>query len=478
MATGVTRRRAGLSAMAAAATLEGCEGRPAADPQPSSRTIPKGFVWGAATSAFQIEGSLDADGRKPSIWDGFQHLHGRIADGSDASVACDSYRRWSDDVDLLAGAAMNAYRFSIAWTRVVPDGAGPPNAAGLDYYSRLVDGLLTKGVAPYATLFHWDLPQALQDKGGWARRDTAQRFAEYADVVGRRLGDRIKHVITLNEAAVHTIVGHVLGEHAPGLKDAALLGPVTHHQNLAQGLAIQALRSARSDLSIGATLALQPCRGEGAPLAFWNRPAADGLSSIFNHAYLDPLMKGSYPSAMDAPLKGVLRDGDLKTTRQPIDFLGVNYYAPTYVKLDLGSPSHIAPGVPPKGTERDAFDRQVDPSGLSEVLAWLRTDYGNPHVLITENGCSDAFTSGPAKIDDAFRIAYLRRHLAAVLEANERGSRVGGYFVWSLVDNWEWERGFTSKFGVVAQASPGGARTPKASHAWLRSVIRSGVLPV
>jgi beta-glucosidase len=248
--------------------------------------------------------------------------------------------------------------------------------------------------------------------------------------------------------------------------------------NLGQGLAIQALRAAHGDLKIGTTLALQPCRPAGGAAAFWNRPAASGLDALWNRAWLDPLLKGRYPSLMDEFLKGHVHDGDLATIRQPIDFLGVNYYAPAYVKLDLASPSHIAQGAPPKDAELDAFGRQIDPSGLAQVLELVRREYGNPPVLITENGCSDPFGDGPAVLDDVFRARYLRRHLEAVKAAMEAGSRIGGYFAWTLIDNWEWDIGYTSKFGLVAMDRATGVRTPKASYAWFKTLAESGTLPL
>jgi beta-glucosidase len=472
---GVSRRALGaLMVGGMAAGLSGCAGPGETDLIPKVRQFPKDFVWGAASAAIQTEGSPTADGRGVSVWDTFLKQPGRIKDGSNVDIGADSYRLYQNDVDLIAGAGLTAYRFSIAWPRVVPTGRGPVNAAGLDYYDRLVDALLARGVAPYATLFHWDLPQALQDKGGWANRDTAAALADYAAAVGARLGDRVRDFIVLNEAAVHTVVGHVLGIQAPGLADINLLGPVVHHMNLGQGQAIQALRAARSDLRIGTTMALQPCRPAGG--APWNRLASNGLHDLWNRAWLDPLLKGTYPKAMDGFLKGHVRDGDLAVIRQPIDFLGVNYYAPAYMRLDLASPSHIAPAPPPKGAELDAFGRHIDPSGLAEVLGWLRTDYGNPKVFITENGCSDPFGNGPARLDDTFRITFLRRHLQAVLSAREAGSPVAGFFAWTLIDNWEWDSGFTSKFGLVAHDRATGVRTPKASYGWFSALARSGAL--
>lgn len=479
---GVSRRALGVLAAggaigAAGMGLSGCAGPGETEVAIKSRQFPGDFIWGVATAAFQTEGAPTADGRGPTIWDTFEKQPGRIKDGSTADVATDSYNRYAEDVDLIAGAGLKAFRFSIAWSRVLPTGAGSVNAAGLDHYERLVDACLAKGVTPYATLFHWDLPQALQDKGGWSARDTAESFADYAAAVASRLGDRLKHYITLNEPAVHAVFGHVLGEHAPGLKDIALLGPTVHHMNLGQGLAIKALRAARGGLTIGTTQALQPCRAADAPLAFWNRPAATGLDALWNRAWLDPLLKGSYPSLMDDFLNGHVRDGDLAIIRQPIDFLGVNYYAPAYVRLDLKSPSHIAPAPPPKGSELDAFGRHIDPSGLAEVLAMVRREYGNPPVLITENGCSDPFGNGPGVIQDTFRSQYLRRHLEAVKGAMEAGSKIGGYFTWTLVDNWEWDLGYTSKFGLVAMDRATGVRTPKASYGWFKGVAESGTLP-
>lgn len=441
---------------------------------PVSRQFPPDFAWGAATSSYQIEGARDADGRGKSIWDTFDAMPGKIRDGSDGAIGCDSYRRYADDAQLIADAHLKHYRFSIAWPRVVPDGAGAPNAKGLDYYRRLADALLERGVTPWATLFHWDLPQMLQDKGGWSNRETALRLADYAGHVADALGDRIKHFIVLNEAAVHAVLGHVIGDHAPGLKDAAALGGAIHHQNLGQGLAIQQLRAKVSGARIGTTMALQPCRPEGdAPQ---NLIASSAFDALWNGGFLDPVLKGAYPKPAEEAIGALLLPGDLDITKQPVDFVGVNYYSPIYVKLDLNSPARIGFGRPPKGSPRDAFGREIDPSGLFETLMRLKTDYGDPLLYITENGCSDPFSEGPAVIEDTFRIAYLRQHLEAVLSAREAGARVAGYFHWSLVDNWEWALGYTSKFGCVAMDRATGVRTPKASYAWLSNLAQTGAL--
>ena len=337
-----------------------------------------------------------------------------------------------------------------------------------------MDALLAQGVTPWATLYHWDLPQGLQDKGGWASRDTALRQGDYAAIVATRLGDRVKNFIVLNEEAVHAVLGHVIGEHAPGLKDGAVLGPVIHHQNLAQGLAIQALRANAAGARVGTTMALQPIRPDGgSPI---NNIASDGFDALWNRGFLDPLLLGSYPKSVRDAIGAALKSESLAIMRQPIDFLGVNYYSPTYIKLDLASPSRIGPGAPPVGAPRDAFDREVDPSVLYDTLQRVKTDYGDPLIYITENGCSDPVGDGPAVLDDGFRIAYLRDHLGAVKSAMEAGGRVGGYFHWSLIDNWEWSMGYTSKFGLVAMGRASGVRTPKKSCDWMKALAQSGLL--
>ena len=438
----------------------------------STPTFPADFAWGTATAAHQIEGALDADGRGKSIWDIFANDPAHIVDSSRPDVACNSYTRYGEDAQLIADAGLKHYRFSIAWSRIQPDGAGAPNANGLDYYARLTDALLERGVTPWATLFHWDLPQALQDKGGWMARDTTARFADYAAIIGDRLGDRIKHFIALNEASVFTFMGHVTGRHAPGLTNPAALGPVTHHLNLAQGLALNALRARVSGAQLGTTLATQPIRAKDGLTE--HADAATLFDAVWNRAFLDPILLGSYPDALRATLGDAVRDGDLAITRQEVAFVGVNYYSPVYVRADAGM--GFAMSRAPRGVPRDAFGREIDASGLHQTLMRLKTDYGDPLLYITENGCSDPFSDDPAVIDDGFRIAYLRDHLGAVKRAMDDGARVAGYFHWSLVDNWEWSLGFTSKFGLVAMDRTTGVRTPKASYAWYKALAETGVL--
>jgi beta-glucosidase len=420
---------------------------------------------------------LNADGRGESIWDVFAKTTGRIKDGSIPSVACNSYYQYEEDVALISAANLNSYKFSISWPRVFPTGSGSLNERGMDYYDRLTDTLLQRHITPYATLFHWDLPQRLYELGGWTSRDTGERFADYAAAVTRRLGDRIKNVIPINEANVHLLLGHIVGNHAPGLHDGKLIGPVTHHLNLAQGRAIQAMRAQRSDLTIGVALALAPVRPEGGRIHLLNDISALAFDQVFDGAFLEPLLKGKYPLTSNRMMADVVKGDDMSVIHQGCDFIGVNYYTPFYVKADFGGPSFLGPGKAPDGVAQDASGREIDPLGLQQVLDRLTKDYGNPRLIVTENGCSDPLGDRPALINDEFRIHFLSSHLRAVMRAIDNGSRVEGFFVWALLDNWEWDLGFTSKFGLVAQNVGSGERTPKKSYAWFAGVAKTGQLP-
>ncbi|MGN9804403.1 GH1 family beta-glucosidase [Micromonospora sp. L32] len=430
--------------------------------------FPAGFRWGVSTSAYQIEGGADADGRGPSIWDTFAHTPGRIADGSTGDVACDHYHRHGEDVALMAGLGVSAYRFSMAWPRVQPGGTGAANPAGLDFYDRLVDDLLAAGIDPVATLFHWDLPQPLEDAGGWLNRDTAHRFAEYADLVAARLGDRVKLWITLNEPFIHMSLGHGTGVHAPGrflLFDAL---PVAHHQLLGHGLAVAALR-ARSSSPVAIANNYSPVRLLGGTDA--DRAAGAAYDALHNRLFTDPLLGRGYPPGFeDAPV----RDGDLAIIAAPIDVLGVNYYNPTGIR----APEEDAPlpfeMVPLEGYPRTGFDWPVVPEGLRELLTWLHDTYGEalPEIQITESGCAyDDVPDADGRVHDPERIAYLDGHLRAVRAAIDDGVDVTGYFVWSLLDNWEWAEGFTKRFGLVHVDFDTQVRTPKSSYAWYRDQV-------
>ncbi|MEV4483434.1 GH1 family beta-glucosidase [Micromonospora coxensis] len=430
--------------------------------------FPTGFRWGVSTSAYQIEGGADADGRGPSIWDTFAHTPGRIADGSTGDVACDHYHRHAEDVALMAGLGVSAYRFSLSWPRVQPGGAGPANPAGLDFYDRLVDDLLAAGIDPVATLFHWDLPQPLEDAGGWLHRDTAARFAEYADLVAARLGDRVKLWITLNEPFIHMSLGHGTGVHAPGrflLFDAF---PVAHHQLLAHGLAVSALR-ARSSSPVAIANNYSPVVPQGDTDA--DRAAALAYDALHNRLFTDPLLGLGYPPGIEPA--GV-RDGDLDVIAAPLDVLGVNYYNPTGIRAaeeDAPLPFEL---VPLEGYPRTAFDWPVVPDGLRDLLTGLKERYGDrlPPIQVTESGCAyDDAPDATGRVHDPERIAYLDGHLRAVHQAIDAGVDVTGYFVWSLLDNWEWAEGFTKRFGLVHVDFATQARTPKSSYAWYRDLV-------
>ncbi|MET7666874.1 GH1 family beta-glucosidase [Micromonospora luteifusca] len=431
---------------------------------------PTGFRWGVSTSAHQIEGAVTADGRGPSIWDTFARSPGRISDGSSGEVACDHYHRHGEDVALLAGLGVSAYRFSIAWPRVQPTGAGPANPAGLDFYDRLVDELLAAGVDPVATLYHWDLPQPLEDAGGWLHRDTAARFAEYADLTAARLGDRVRLWITLNEPFIHMSLGYGTGEHAPGRTLLFDAFPVAHHQLLGHGLAVAALR-ARTASPVAIANNYSPVRVLGDRAA--DRAAGATYEVLHNRLFTDPLLGLGYPElpGFDSSL---VHSGDLDTIAAPIDVLGVNYYNPTAVRAaEEGSPLPFDL-VPLDGYPRTAFDWPVAPDGLHELLGWLRDTYGDalPPIEITESGCAyDDAPDADGQVADPERIAYLDGHLRAVRAAIDDGVDVRGYFVWSLLDNWEWAEGFSKRFGLVHVDYATKTRTPKSSYTWLRDVI-------
>jgi beta-glucosidase len=445
--------------------------------------FPAGFRWGVSTSAYQIEGAVGEDGRGPSIWDTFSHEPGRIADGSTGDVACDHYHRYAQDVALMADLGVGAYRFSIAWPRIQPSGSGPANPAGIAFYDRLVDSLLAHAIDPVATLFHWDLPQALQDAGGWQVRDTAARFGEYADLLGAALGDRVKLWITLNEPFVHLSLGHVLGVHAPGLSLFDNPLPVIHHQLLGHGLAVAALRRhTSSPVSIANNYspvwAVSP-QGAREAAGDADRAAASTYDTLHNRMFTDPLLLARYPEAGQQlstvdPAEVVL-DGDLEVISAPLDVLGVNYYNPTGVCAappDSPLPFTL---VPLPGWPTTAFDWPVVPQGLHELLVQLRDRYAErlPPIWVTESGCAYDDVPGPnGSLVDTDRIRYLDGHVRAVHAAIADGVDLRGYCVWSLLDNWEWAEGFTKRFGLVQVDYRTQVRTPRASYRWYRDLIR------
>ncbi len=437
-------------------------------------SFPPDFAWGVATAAYQIEGAVAEDGRGDSIWDTFCREPGRIRDGQTGDVAVDHYHRWPEDVALMAVLGIGAYRFSLAWPRIQPAGSGAVNAAGLDFYDRLTDALLAAGITPMPTLYHWDLPQPLEDAGGWMARDTAYRFAEYAAIAAGRLADRVPLWITLNEPFVVTAFGYALGIHAPGKTLMLDALATAHHQLLGHGLATASLRAAgAAQVAIANNYSpAWPASQSEADLA-----AAAAYDVLHNRLFTDPLLHGSYPdlSAFAVGPSGLdsVRDGDLAIISAPIDALGVNYYNPTRLSAlpDSPLPFQLEP-IP--GYPLTHFGWPVIPAGLTGLLTTLRDRYGDrlPPVYITENGCSVADEpDGNGVVDDQPRISYLDGHIRAVADAITAGVDVRGYLVWTLTDNFEWGEGYHQRFGLVRVDFDTQRRTPKASFGWFRDLI-------
>jgi beta-glucosidase len=447
------------------------------------KAFPQDFLFGAATSSFQIEGASDVDGRSPSIWDQFCQEEGRIADGSDGRRACEHYLRYRDDVALMKSLSLQAYRFSIAWPRVMPLGTGAINEKGLAFYERLVDELLGAGIEPWVTLYHWDLPACLGERGGWLNRDITQHFADYTEKMVTRLGDRVKHWITHNEPWCIATLGYRKGEHAPGMKDPRSGWIAAHHVLLSHGLAMQALRSARSDLKAGIVLNLTP--GYAASDSLPDQEALRRFDGSFNRWYLDPVFKGSLPPDMIAEVEAecggaldFVHSGDLALMRQDMDFLGINYYSRGILRG-----AEDAEGQKPSAVKIDPVDItdmqwEVAPQGLRDLLVRLQTEYQPKALYITENGA--AYDEGPdasGRIRDDRRIRYLKKHAAAMLEALELGVNLKGYFQWSLLDNFEWAYGYQKRFGMVWVDYETQERRPKDSAYWYCDLIQKRIIP-
>lgn len=479
--------------------------------------FPDGFLWGAATSAYQIEGGASADGRGESIWDRFCRRPGAIRDGSTGDVACDHYHRWRDDVELMSALNLNSYRFSIAWPRIFPEGRGELNEAGLAFYDRLVDQLLERGIRPLPTLYHWDLPAALQDEGGWARRETAYRFRDYAEAVFRRLGDRVKWWVTINEPWVAAMLGHFFGWHAPGSQDAKTALQAAHHLLLAHGLAVEAfeelgLRGSRGDeahpggrggeghpggLGGGGPEPLRGCIGAALDInahvpasdEVRDREAAERAKALEVRWFLEPLCGRGYPADAWAwyerqGVSPVVEPGDMERIGRPADFLGINYYRRHVIAADESVPllgyRQVVPGdLPVTGMQWEVF-----PEGLYDVLTWAWRTHLEPagvrFVLVTENGAAypDALTSGPSgpSVHDPARTAYLQAHVHHLWRAVRDGVPVRGYYVWSLLDNFEWAHGYTQRFGIVYVDFATQQRIVKDSGRWFARVAGRNAL--
>ncbi|MGW2239173.1 GH1 family beta-glucosidase [Streptomyces sp. NPDC001759] len=463
--------------------------------------FPAHFLLGAATAAYQIEGAADEDGRGPSIWDTYSHTPGRTWNGDTGDVAADHYHRLEEDLDLMASLDLDAYRFSIAWPRVLPTGTGQVNPKGLDFYDRLVDGLLERGITPVATLYHWDLPQALEETGGWTNRDTAHAFADYARVVGEALGDRVGIWTTLNEPWCSAYLGYGSGAHAPGRTDGAAALTAVHHLNLAHGLAIQQLRAtATNDPQYSVTLNFHVLRGEGDGAD----EAVRRIDALANRSFTEPMLRGHYPPDLIEDTAGItdwafVKDGDLARIHQPLDLLGVNYYATTTVRLwdgttprqnndghkDMGgSPWPGSPQVEflAQDGPHTAMGWNIDPDGLEELLLDLHTRFPGRPLVITENGAAfddhlSVGADGTRAVHDPRRVDYLHRHLTAAHRALAAGVDLRGYFVWSLMDNFEWGYGYSKRFGIVHIDYDTQRRTPKDSARWFGALAATRRIP-
>ena len=432
--------------------------------------FPPGFLWGAATASYQIEGGWRDEGKGESIWDRFSHTPGKVQDGDTGDVAADHFHRWESDIQLMKDLGIKAYRFSISWPRILPSGWGKVEPRGLDFYSRLVDGLLRAGIQPWATLYHWDLPQALEDRGGWPNRDTSYAFAEYAETVARSLGDRVKHWMTLNEPFVAAILGYLEGVHAPGRQDMQDAARATHHLLLGHGLAVPALRRDSAGAEVGIVLNYSPMH-----------PATDSEEDHFaarlhdgfvQRVYLDPLAGRPYPADVIEKM-GVSLDmaqgDDMTRIAAPIDFLGLNNYTRDVVRAN---PPDAASEAAADDVERTEMGWEVYPAGIYEMLMRIAREYPFKALYITENGAAFADTVGPnGEVDDPRRVAFLRDYISQAGRALAEGAPLKGYFVWSLMDNFEWAYGYSKRFGLIHVDFATQARTPKRSARWYRRVI-------
>ncbi|MGW2267466.1 GH1 family beta-glucosidase [Streptomyces koyangensis] len=439
---------------------------------PDLSGLPADFTWGVATAAYQIEGAVAEDGRAPSIWDTFSHTPGKVAGGDTGDVACDHYHRWPEDLALMKRLGVDSYRLSIAWPRVHPQGDGPVNEAGLAFYDRLVDALLEAGITPNVTLYHWDLPQALQDRGGWPARETAEHFAAYASTVAERLGDRVSRWATLNEPLCSAWIGHLEGTMAPGLRDIDAAVKASYHLLLGHGLAAQAVRAASPHAKIGIVNNLSTVHAASDSEA--DQAAARRMDGHTNRWWLDPVHGRGFPADM-REVYGVdlpERPGDLDTIAQRLDWIGLNYYFPAVVADDPDAPHPHIRTVRREGVPRTGMDWEIEAGGLEELLLRLTREYGAHSIHVTENGSAFPDTVAPdGSVHDPERTAYLQDHLAACARAARAGAPVDGYYAWSLLDNFEWAYGYDKRFGLVHVDYPTQRRTMKTSgHAYARLI--------
>lgn len=436
---------------------KGCGGKPPQSP---------GFVWGVSTSSFQIEGAAQTDGRGQSIWDNFSRQQGR--DGDTGDIACDHYHRYAEDVALLREIGVDAYRFSLSWPRLLPGGRGAANEAGLAFYDRLIDKLLAAGIVPWICLYHWDLPQALHDLGGWTNRDSAGWFCDYAALVARRYGDRVKRFATFNEPNVFTLFGYGFGWHAPGIADRTALHKAIHHVNLSHGAAVDVLRSIQ-DVSIGAIHNRQPCYPAGPDEE--DKKAALAFAEYWNDAFPYPQLLARYPAALAEAIEPFQKPGDMALIARPVDWFGLNHYSPHYIKADKSTILGCTFGPIPPGVPKTSNQWAIVPDAFRDTLLDISARFSLP-VFVLENGTAVADKPDSAgAIQDTDRIAYLEAYTTAMQEAIAAGADVRGYFVWSLLDNFEWTAGYSQRFGLVYVDYPTLRRVPKASARWYANLI-------
>ena len=438
----------------------------------SEWTFPEDFVWGTATASYQVEGAAGEEGRGPSVWDTFCRTPGKVLHGHTGDVASDQFHRYAEDVGLMRELGVGAYRFSLAWPRIFPEGSGERNPKGFDYYHRLVDALLEAGIQPAATLYHWDLPQPLEDAGGWPARDTAKYFADYAAACFEELGDTVRFWITLNEPWCAAILGYELGVHAPGRTDAAAAFRAAHHLNLGHGLAVQAYRATGQEGVVGTTLNLGATRP--ATRREEDVVAADRARDKSSRLFLDPLVGKGYPQRLldaypDCPIP--LEEGDLEDIAQPIDFIGINMYSESAVRFEPSQPEEFA--HVPSGYPQTDMGWDITPRGIYRLLKWVDASYGHPPIYVTENGCAmpDVLSSDGTRCHDPGRVGFLRDYIGACGDALRDGVDLRGYFLWSFIDNFEWAFGYTKRFGIVYCDYLDGRRVPKDSYYVYREVI-------
>ncbi len=438
--------------------------------------FPEGFLWGAATAAYQIEGAYDQDGKGENIWDRFSHIPGRIFEGHTGDVACDHYNRYEQDIRIMKSIGLKSYRFSISWARVFPDGKGTPNQRGLDFYKRLVEKLNENGIKPAATLYHWDLPQKLQDLGGWANRDSVGWFADYAAYMFEKLGDQVPVWITHNEPWVVSFIGNWVGRHAPGITDFSTALQTSHHLLMSHGQAVKAYRETGGNGEIGITLNMNPVYPVSDSRD--DTAAARMFNEYLNKWFAEPVLKGTYPEELlryyqQEGLFPEIDDSDMKIIHQPVDFLGINNYYSSFIKYD-GSQWPIPAAETMTGRDRTQMDWEIYPEGIHDLLVYLDKEYGGVKIIITENGAAfNDIVNREGKVEDDNRIDYLYRYLGQIHRAISSGVNVRGYYAWSLLDNFEWGHGYSKRFGLVYVDFKTQERIMKKSALWYRDVIRN-----